>query len=145
MKRFVLGFMFNESLTRLVAIRKNRPAWQKWALNGVGGHIAVVEKPIEAMVRKFREETGVKTQPHEWRHVLTLRFTYAEVEVFAANCDDFYNRAKTKTDEEIVKVHIGSRTYYKMIENLPMLIDLSTQRLAARGGVAPKDWQAMPG
>jgi len=36
-KRYVLGFCFGPSLTTVVLIKKNRPAWQAGRLNGVGG------------------------------------------------------------------------------------------------------------
>jgi len=144
MKKYVIGFMFNETLSRLVAIRKNRPEWQAGSLNGVGGHIEENELPIDAMVREFFEETGVKTPCDAWNRVLTLRFPYAEIEVFAAKSDVFENAARTCTDEEIVHVVFSSRTYYKMVENVPMLVALSKQRLTDREGVAPTDQTSDP-
>ena len=84
MKRYVIGFMFDNSMENVCLIQKNRPGWQAGKLNGVGGHIEPGEFPIDAMVREFCEETGVKTEVSTWAYVLTLRFPYAELEVLAA-------------------------------------------------------------
>lgn len=58
-KRYVVGFMFDETLTKVVLIRKLRPEWQNGLLNGVGGKVEENESPYLAMTREFREETGV--------------------------------------------------------------------------------------
>jgi 8-oxo-dGTP pyrophosphatase MutT (NUDIX family) len=56
--RYVLGFVFNRNLGRVLLVLKNRPAWQANKLNGIGGKIEVGETPLQAMEREFREETG---------------------------------------------------------------------------------------
>ena len=57
---YVVGFLFNPDMTEVVLIKKNRPDWQKGLLNGVGGKIESGEDPITAMIREFKEETGVE-------------------------------------------------------------------------------------
>ena len=70
---YVCGFaVFGGS--RLLLIRKARPAWQKRFLNGVGGHIEEGETIHEAMVREFREETGIITEEVDW--VRKLEYTH---------------------------------------------------------------------
>ena len=71
-KTYVCGFLFSSDRTRVLLIRKNRPAWQAGKLNGLGGKIELGETPHEAMRREFREEAGVDLPEERWQHVLTL-------------------------------------------------------------------------
>lgn len=72
MKRYVLGFYFDDD--RVLLINKLKPEWQRGKVNGLGGSIefAIAETPIEAMVREFEEESGIKTSPRQWELVATL-------------------------------------------------------------------------
>jgi 8-oxo-dGTP diphosphatase len=69
-QEYVCGFLFSLDRSRVLLIRKRRPAWQAGKLNGLGGKIEHGETPNEAMRREFREEAGA--DPAEWQHVLTL-------------------------------------------------------------------------
>lgn len=69
-QEYVCGFLFSPDRSRVLLIRKRRPAWQAGKLNGVGGKIEPGETAIAAMRREFREETGL--QLSDWQHVLTL-------------------------------------------------------------------------
>lgn len=64
------GFLFSRDRSRVLLIRKRRPAWQAGKLNGLGGKIEPGETALQAMRREFREEAGVDLA--EWQHVLTL-------------------------------------------------------------------------
>jgi 8-oxo-dGTP diphosphatase len=77
---YALGFCFMNSNTDVVLIRKNKPEWQKGLLNGVGGKIERGETVHDAMVREFREETGVLVP--EWEHFVTMAFQAATVFCF---------------------------------------------------------------
>ena len=70
MQGYACGFMFSPDRSRVLLIRKRRPAWQAGKLNGVGGKIEPGETPAEAMRREFREEAGLDLP--DWQHVLTL-------------------------------------------------------------------------
>src|SRR4051794_35548662 len=69
-QQYVCGFLFSRDRTRVLLIRKRRPAWQAGKLNGLGGKIEPGETALDAMRREFREEAGVALA--EWHHVLTL-------------------------------------------------------------------------
>ncbi len=56
---YACGFLFWRGDVLLV--RKNRPPWQAGLLNGVGGHVEGGEALVDAVVREFREETGLET------------------------------------------------------------------------------------
>lgn len=63
---YVCGLMFT-SYNFVMLIRKARPEWQAGRFNGIGGKVEDGEFPVNAMVREFREETGVDTVTHNWR------------------------------------------------------------------------------
>lgn len=142
MNRYVVGLMFNDDMTKVCMIRKNRPDWQKGLLNGIGGKIDGRETPLEAMIREFREETGVDTKARAWAHVCTLRFPYAEIEYFAGKDSAVCSSVKTTTDEPIgvyrtARGVLKEDVFYPLVENIPMLLELSRQRLVDREGLAP--------
>ena len=70
MQEYVCGFLFSDDRSRVVLIRKRRPAWQAGKLNGVGGKVEPPETLIDAMHREFWEEAGVRDL--DWNHILTL-------------------------------------------------------------------------
>lgn len=87
MKEYVAGFLFVESFLSnlsVVLIKKNKPAWQKSFLNGVGGKIEEGETPSQAMFREFEEETGLRV--HDWREfcVLTAKDASWRVHFFSS-------------------------------------------------------------
>ena len=55
---YVAGFLFSADLSKVLLIRKLKPAWQAGKLNGVGGKVEPGETPTAAMVREFYEEAG---------------------------------------------------------------------------------------
>lgn len=63
MKRYVVGFMFDDALTQVLLI--NRPKGNHFSAgyNGLGGKIEEGETPKEAMQREFLEEAA-KDFPH---------------------------------------------------------------------------------
>lgn len=67
---YVLGFAFtntSDPASSFVLVRlKARPEWQKGWFNGIGGRIEEDERPVQAMVREFREETGIETIESDW-------------------------------------------------------------------------------
>lgn len=77
---YCLGFLFTNSHVAL--IRKSKPAWQAGLLNGVGGKIEDGERPHEAMVREFQEETGAIIP--DWNHIGNLYGTAFTVYCFNA-------------------------------------------------------------
>lgn len=65
-KRYVVGFMFSKDGSSVALIRKQKPAWQKGLLNGIGGKVEDGEDYPAAMRREFYEETGCVTLVSEW-------------------------------------------------------------------------------
>jgi 8-oxo-dGTP diphosphatase len=70
MINYVAGLLFSPSGEHVLLIRKNRPEWQRGKLNGIGGHIEDGEAPLAAMIREFKEETGMTVK--NWKHFCNL-------------------------------------------------------------------------
>ncbi len=99
-QKYVVGFLLDPTLSKVVLIRKLKPEWQRGLLNGVGGKIGDVnpkETPEEAMHREFKEEAGVESL--DWTPYLTLQTPHSEIHFFRAIGN--VHKAETKLDEEI--------------------------------------------
>ncbi len=87
---YVLGFMIDVENNNVVLIRKSRPDYQKGKINGIGGKVSI-ERDYDhigsgtheydhkvtyprAMVREFKEETGIDTYKEEWHHITDIEF-----------------------------------------------------------------------
>jgi 8-oxo-dGTP diphosphatase len=102
MKSYVVGFIFSKDGLSTALIRKNRPAWQRGRLNGVGGHIEPGERVVTAMRRECEEETGVTIPEEAWDEIAV---------VYGDDFQIFYFRTfveiatllqmKSQTDEEV--------------------------------------------
>lgn len=84
----------------MLLIEKQRPAWQRGLVNGIGGKVESGETPAEAMAREFLEECGIATQPCVWKHRVTLQHERWCVYFFAAELAVL--TASQETDEKLV-------------------------------------------
>jgi 8-oxo-dGTP diphosphatase len=121
MKNYVCGFLFTPDQRKVVLIRKNKPEWQKGLLNGVGGHIENGEHPLEAMIREFKEETGLN-KPN-WKLLCEL-----ETEDKSAHVYFYYSfsahsvKPKSMTDEKVILFPIKNIHKVPCISNLNWLL-----------------------
>jgi 8-oxo-dGTP diphosphatase len=125
MTDYALGFAFNKEHTHVALIKKNKPTWQAGLLNGIGGKIEEGEEPIEAMVREFREESGIESEWFQWRELLTMGSEDWTVYVYYTNVLDI-SKAESLTDE-IVGVYDVNKILLDRtlsISNLPWIISL---------------------
>jgi len=128
MTSYCLGFAFIDHDNFVVLIRKNKPAWQKGLLNGVGGKIEENELTHDAMVREFLEETGIIHR--HWTKFTRMNFDGAEVFCFATRLPKG-NDNLTQTTEEQVGLFsvIDARNHPKIIPNLQWLIPMAIHAL----------------
>jgi len=125
MQHYVVGFLFNPEKTKVVLIKKIKPDWQAGKLNGMGGSIERGEKPKQAMVREFLEETGVRTELDLWDHFFTMVLPDATVYFFRAFHEAF-GTVETVTEEEIFVVDLASLSQVSnVIDNLRWIIPLA--------------------
>src|SRR4030042_6702107 len=119
--KYVVGFLFDNTLENIVLIKKEKPEWQKGLLNGVGGKIEKDETPLKAMVREFEEETSMKV--YNWTEFLTLNAKNCQVYFFYAIEENITN-VKTIAKEQIEIHNISTLHYLKTISNLKWLIPM---------------------
>jgi 8-oxo-dGTP diphosphatase len=127
MTSYVVGFAFSPNLHEVMLVEKKRPKWQIGLLNGPGGRIEVGESPLDAMVREFREETGLGTHDDEWTR-------YASLEVDGNFVHFFYHvfvgcmpHPITTTDETVVLAPLGMQS--KWLPNLRWLIPMALNHI----------------
>lgn len=126
MVEMVVGFMIDEAEDCVVLIEKIKPDWMMGLLNGVGGKIEGDETPLDAMVREYEEETGVKTERFEWLPFLTMDGTADNFKIFYFIAKGDISTVKTVEAEEVIITKIdaiGIRSEYT-IENLPWILSL---------------------
>jgi 8-oxo-dGTP diphosphatase len=125
MRQYVLGFAFSPTGDRVVLIEKKRPDWQLGKLNGVGGRVENGEKPVDAMVREFKEETGVDTTRDDWRYFGLIVGEGVQVILFKSFEQRLVREAMTVTDEFVAAFRTDILGAYVTIPNVPGLIGLA--------------------
>lgn len=133
MNSYVCGFFFNSAKDQVLLVLKAKPDWQKGKLNGIGGMVEFEEHPIEAMVREFKEETGITTKSDDWnlKVVLTGPESSWKVYFYSSVCYSCRNlemllteEVRTKEVEPIYPVDLPLLPLVNKIDNLNWLIPL---------------------
>lgn len=101
MTKYVTGFAFSDDQSKVVLIKKTKPEWQAGRFNGVGGKIEEGETPVQAMVREFKEETGLETTLESWNVVCVFEGKDFVVNFFSRFGDDIHD-VKTTTEETVL-------------------------------------------
>jgi 8-oxo-dGTP diphosphatase len=125
MKEYVCGFLFSPDYSKVVLIKKNRPAWQAGMFNGVGGKIEEGETALEAMTREFQEECGLYY--YNWNQFCCIVGEDWKVWFFEGSVD-YYKGVKSNTDETIYIFdtnNLPDHPEYKVIDNLKWLIPMA--------------------
>ena len=117
---YVCGFLFSPTWERVLLIRKEKPAWQKNRLNGIGGKIEPGETALEAMTREFEEETGLAI-PNTWEAFEIISGDDFIVNFFFTR-SAFISDAISTTDEKVEEYLVTEIPYDQCIDNLRWLI-----------------------
>ncbi|MBN2471348.1 MAG: NUDIX domain-containing protein [Anaerolineae bacterium] len=125
---FTLGFVFDSTLSHVMLIHKNRPAWQAGKVNGVGGKLEPGETPLEGIRREVREESALDIPLQDWLPVAEMQADDWRVHVFAARYGGDPARARSQTDEQ-VGWHPVAALPPDVISNLTWLIPLCLDRM----------------
>lgn len=129
MKKYVTGFLFSADASHVVLIKKINPQWQRGLFNGIGGKVEENESSIVAMVREFKEETGVLTQASNWTHYANVfRPNNYDVDMYFAFSDVAYS-AQT-IEQETVHILPVDKLGPNLIPNLHWLIPLALDKQA---------------
>lgn len=71
MTHYVLGLLLTPGRGEVVVLQKDRPRWQEGLYNAPGGHVEQGERPVDALVREMREETGAEVDASWWQYLGT--------------------------------------------------------------------------
>lgn len=121
--RYVAGLMFSESKLNVALVLKNRPKWQAGLFNAIGGKIEEGEDPAAAMVREFKEETGVETNVSDWEFHLELDGEGFNVVFFKAFTDKVYDVRTVET--ETIHLVKSYQLPANIIQNLRWIVPLA--------------------
>lgn len=122
-QQYVVGFLFDEERSRVVLIKKNKPAWQEGKWNGVGGKIERWESSREAMIREFEEEAGQHI--NSWVKFASLNGESFQVHMFCSvTFNPVIEKVRSMTDEE-VKVFPINDLPENTVSNLKWLIPMA--------------------
>jgi 8-oxo-dGTP diphosphatase len=124
MKEYVVGFMFSTRATDIVLIKKLKPNWQKGKLNGIGGLVRENENVKQAMIRKFKEETGIE---HELWDRFAIGTSNDETERvhFYRTLSHKYDFVVSNEEEEVFIIPLDQLNDFPLIYNLKWLIELA--------------------
>jgi 8-oxo-dGTP diphosphatase len=127
--KYVVGFLF-DTRGHVALVNKNRPAWQKGRLNGIGGHIEPDETPEQAMVREFKEEAGCDIL--NWRQYCVVRGSEYELNLFTAKNETA--EVRSVTDEMVGWYPVG-RLPDNILPNLKWLIPMADYGLPIKAEI----------
>ena len=116
-------------------MKKNRPEWQYGLLNGLGGHIEDGESSLSAMIREFKEESGVDFDA--WNRFCELRVDEAQVSFYRGFApDEVLAKISSTTDEEVYLYRLDKVfTNFSVVPNLQWLIPLALTKYEIRADV----------
>lgn len=136
MTNYVAGFLFSPDLYNVVLIEKEKPAWQKGKYNGIGGKIEEGESALEAMIREFQEEAGLKIET--WHDLAFITGKDYTVQFFYSVSKD-WDKAERQEGEDVFNIpvhdiHINV-VRDKLIFNLHWLIPLAIDKHITYSGM----------
>jgi 8-oxo-dGTP diphosphatase len=130
MQRYTVGFIFNQTLDKVLLIHKLHPAWQKGKVNGIGGKIESGEDSRDCIVREIQEETGLITHKNNWQFAGKNIAPDWEVDFYAYQYEHDESDAHTVIDEKIEWFSLTNLPE-NLIPNLRWLIPLALDKLTA--------------
>lgn len=131
MKKYTLGFIFDESLDRVLLIHKLRPVEQAGKLNGIGGKIEYGEDHFGCIVREVAEETTLITKNDEWIYLGDMGSDSWQVHVFTCIYKGDFSDAKCGNDSRAEKVEWFSVKELpdRALSNLHWLIPMALDKI----------------
>ncbi len=94
-------------------------------LNGVGGKVEFHETARGAMLREFREETGVDTYGLKWREFGLMEGPGYCTYCYSLTDQDSFEEAKTEEKEQVVKIAVNELQEDQCVAALRRLIELA--------------------
>jgi len=126
---YVVGFLYDNDEKLVALIRKLKPIWQRNKLNGIGGKIEIGETPDQAIIREFKEETGVEI--NNWRKFCELNGDDFKVYFYSAKGD--LSKLRSMEEEKVEICSISLVSMLPVIPNLNWLIPLGIDQYNTGG------------
>ena len=124
-KEYTVGFAFNIERSEVVLILKDRPEWQKGFWNGTGGKIEADETLQECMAREFLEETGLRSDPQNWKLFADYKLSKARI-FFLKSFMDITGACQQEGESETIRIwKISELNSLPLLPNLRWLIPLA--------------------
>jgi 8-oxo-dGTP diphosphatase len=98
MQSFASGFLFNEDVTHVALVLKNKPAYLAGRWNAIGGKMEERELSVHAMRREFQEEAGLEIAA--WNKFALLSGGWGEIHCFWSKCD-LVHQARSEEEETV--------------------------------------------
>lgn len=117
-----LGFLFTPDFKKVLLIKKQKPAFHKDKLNGLGGKVEPGETTLECMVREVEEESGLITQGKNWHKVGKLEWEEWDVVMFAGIYQGKTSNLKNPPEE--VTWYLAKKIPENVVSNLNWMIPL---------------------
>lgn len=132
MIKYVVCLLFNDDLSQVCLIEKNRPDWQADLLNGPGGKVEHGETIASAATREFEEETGVTYE--DWRPLCFKKALDNSYQVYflVAKNSFLLSQVRTKTDEQVSVRDVKHIDPTKLVSSLEWALPLAIYALAGK-------------
>ena len=127
-KKYTIGLLFNNDLSKILLVHKEKPEWQKGKINAVGGKFENGETGLDCIVREVREETSLNTDAHMWSHIGTLYQDFGDMEVFGCIYKGEESDAQ-KNDHEDIEWFSVDNIPTNIMENLRWIIPLTLDKI----------------
>lgn len=125
MTNYVVGFLFTQSKTECLLVKKNKPEFMKGFWNGIGGSMNEGEYPLTAMRREAKEEANLD--------IIWVKF--AEIFRPDNHIHCFWSESEKRLwvpfVNDVGEEHrwIAWKGAYYLFETVPMLLELAKLEL----------------
>jgi 8-oxo-dGTP diphosphatase len=127
MKKFTVGFLFDEDLKNVLLMHKDRPDWQVGKINGIGGKFDIGEESLDCIVREVKEESDLDTDKDKWVFLGNMYTDMVHLDIYAYVYGDL-SHAKTMTTEKVEAFPV-SNLPSNILSNLRWLIPMAVDKL----------------
>lgn len=127
-QKYTLGFIFDQTLEKVLLIHKQKPEWQRGKINGVGGKYEQGETAPSCIRRETRGETRLDIKEKDWISVGTIYQSAGNVGVLATRYIGACSDATSADHEKVEWFEIASLPD-NVMTNVHWLIPLALEKL----------------
>jgi 8-oxo-dGTP pyrophosphatase MutT (NUDIX family) len=129
---YVVCLLFNDDLSQVCLIEKQRPDWQVGLLNGPGGKIEPGETVLEAATREFKEETGVCVTSWAQLCMKKAHNNSYQVNFLVAADSNACHLVRTTTDEQVGMRTVKHIDQAKLVSSIDWVLPLAIYALSGK-------------